>query len=662
MKAKEKKTGRIRNRLLALIVPTVLVAIVILVAIAGYISSQRMKEMAVEELDSSISNQGDNIESWLNENLENFQTVKHAIESLHPDEAGLQDVLDAYYGYNSNVADGMRIGTSAGKVYKAADSEAPTSDPTGETWYQQGTTSVNMHYGEAYDRGDGTMVISATGMLDDGADEIRVLDADLTIDKISIIVNSGVKMKKASSLLIDTTDGLVLASPDSTQVGQAISSLTGSKLLTGVAEQLSTRDYADTTIANNLVAFDEISGTDWILVSYIPIKVVFQGVNQMVQILILVGIAAAVVLALLIGFMVSRVIAPLADITKDITAMSEGDFTIEVKADSNDEIGAMGSSVRDFVGKMRAMLSNINEESQKLREQSESSDRVSKSMFDDSRTQSDAMQSLNETVDQLAAAVNDIAQNATVLAGVVADTRDKSDKAGESMKATVELSQEGRSDMERLSQAMQEIQKSNENLVESVNQVGAASEEITNIVGLISEIADQTNLLSLNASIEAARAGEAGKGFAVVASEIGKLATNSSASASNIAKLIDQVRDLIAKVVDQANSSAESISQNTELINTAVCTFDKIFENIQESDTLIRDMVTDVDKVNDVASNVAAISEEQAASADEILQTSQDMVQKAQDITKSSQDVADNSEQLSDTSDTLTEYVNRFKI
>lgn len=662
MTTKEKKTGRIRNRLLALIVPTVLVVIAILVAIAGYISSQRMREMAVEELDSSISNQGDNIESWLNENLENFQTVKHAIESLHPDEEGLQDVLDAYYGYNKNVADGMRIGTSSGRVYKAADSEAPTSNPTGETWYQQGTTSVNMHYGEAYDRGDGVMVISATGMLDDGADEIRVLDADLTIDKISTIVNSGVKMKKASSLLIDTTDGLVLASPDSAQVGQTIASLTGSKLLSGVAVQLSARDYADSTIANNLVAFDEISGTDWILVSYIPIKVVFRGVNQMIQILILVGIAAAAVLALLIGFMVSRVIAPLADITKDITAMSEGDFTIDVRANSNDEIGAMGSSVRDFVEKMRSMLSNINEESQKLREQSESSDRVSKSMFDDSRTQSDAMQSLNETVDQLAAAVNDIAQNATVLAGVVADTRDKSDKAGESMKATVELSQEGRSDMEQLSLAMQEIQKSNENLVESVNQVGQASEEITNIVGLISEIADQTNLLSLNASIEAARAGEAGKGFAVVASEIGKLATNSSASASNIAKLIDQVRDLIAKVVDQANTSAESINQNTELINTAVGTFDKIFENIQESDALIRDMVQDVDKVNDVASNVAAISEEQAASADEILQTSQDMVQKAQDITKSSQDVADNSEQLAGTSDTLTEYVNRFKI
>ena len=129
MKAKEKKTGRIRNRLLALIVPTVLVAIVILVAIVGYISSQRMKEMAVEELDSSISNQGDNIESWLNENLENFQTVKHAIESLHPDEAGLQDVLDAYYGYNSNVADGMRIGTPPGRSIRRLIQKRPLQIP-----------------------------------------------------------------------------------------------------------------------------------------------------------------------------------------------------------------------------------------------------------------------------------------------------------------------------------------------------------------------------------------------------------------------------------------------------------------------------------------------------------------------------------------------------
>lgn len=209
---------------------------------------------------------------------------------------------------------------------------------------------------------------------------------------------------------------------------------------------------------------------------------------------------------------------------------------------------------------------------------------------------------------------------------------------------------------------MSQIEESNNALVGSINEVGNASEKITEIVGLISDIAEETNLLSLNASIEAARAGEAGKGFAVVATEIGKLANTSSDSANNIAGLIDQVRSLIANVVSQADASAESIRANTELINSAVATFDSIFSNIQKSDELIRDMVADVDKVNDVASNVAAISEEQAASSTEILQTSQAMVEKAQDITKSSQDVADNSQALADTSDSLTDYVNQFKI
>ena len=98
------------------------------------------------------------------------------------------------------------------------------------------------------------------------------------------------------------------------------------------------------------------------------------------------------------------------------------------------------------------------------------------------------------------------------------------------------------------------------------------------------------------------------------------------------------------------------------MIHAAVDTFDQIYQNIEKSNELIDLMIQDVQKVDDVASNVAAISQEQAASADEILETSHHMVEQANNITLSSQDVADNSHELANTSDTLTSYVQKFKI
>lgn len=120
--------------------------------------------------------------------------------------------------------------------------------------------------------------------------------------------------------------------------------------------------------------------------------------------------------------------------------------------------------------------------------------------------------------------VNEIAQNATQLAGVVADTKEDSDKVEDKMRTTVEVSEKGKADMESVGNALHNIEISIHNLEEAVDKVGTASGEIVDIIKLIGDIAEETNLLSLNASIEAARAGEAGRGFAVVASQIGVLA------------------------------------------------------------------------------------------------------------------------------------------
>ncbi len=660
--AKVPKRGKIRNRLLLYIVPIVVIMIAVLVTIAATMSRKRMTELATSNLNTSISNQADNIESWLDENLEFFKTAKQAIEGSEPDSDQLQKLLDSYYGFNSNSPEGLHIATSDGEFIKPTESSLEENDPTNSTWYKQGLTRANMQYGTAYKNAEGINVISASAIINYGDDSIKVIAADVTLDKISIIVNSGVKMDKASSFLVDTNDNTILAHRDSALVSTTLDTDNSNSLLAGIAQSISDGDLTTKDIGKYVVAFKEIKGTDWILISYIAEDVILASVQELANYLLMAGIIAVVIIILLIIFVVSRVIAPLAGITESIHAMSEGDFTIDIKPQSNDEIGVMSGKISEFIASMRSMLSSISEESEKLKQESETSDAVSRDMFDASQSQAEAMQQLNDTVDQLAIAVGDIAENATTLANVVSDTKDNSEKADVAMKETVKISQKGREDMEKLSHAMEGIQSANNQLVDSINEVGKASEEITNIVSMIAEIAEETNLLSLNASIEAARAGEAGKGFAVVATQIGKLAQTSSESATNISNLIGDVHRLIDEAVGQANASAESIEKNSELINVAVDTFDQIYSNIQASNECIEEMIRNVEKVNDVSTNVAAISEEQAASADEILATSQNMVEQAKNISRSSEDVANNSHELANTSDTLTAHVQQFKI
>ncbi|MBE5915559.1 MAG: HAMP domain-containing protein [Pseudobutyrivibrio ruminis] len=659
---KRAKVRKIKDKLLALIIPAVIVMIIVLVTISTLLSRDRMQEMAQSNLESSIGNQSDNISSWLNENLENFAAIKRGIEGMNLDDEALVQYLTSYVGTNTNSPNSVYVASMDGSVLYGQGAEISVTNPTEEQWFKEGMSRVNMAYGSPYKNEEGQYVISASGIIVEDSDVIRVAAADVTLDQISIIVNSGVKMKNASSFLVDADDMMILAHRDDALVSTTISDSSSDPIIKGAYKKISASDYSTEVIDGYTVAFSEVAGTNWVLVSYIANSIIMADITKLSLILIGVGAIAVILISIMISVIIGRVVRPIASITQNISAMSDGDFTIEVAKESNDEIGVMGEQVGRFVVLMRKMLASISNESDKLKQESDNSDRVSKDMFDASQSQENAMVNLKNTVDELALAVNEIAENATTLAMVVSDTRENSNQANESMKETVEISKQGRSDMEQLSLAMAGIKNSNDALVESINEVGKASEEITKIVGLIAEIADETNLLSLNASIEAARAGEAGKGFAVVATEIGKLAQTSADSADNIASLINDVGKAIDSVVAQAENSARNIEANSELINTAVETFDRIYQNIEKSNELLDLMIQDVQKVDEVSTNVAAISEEQAASADEILETSKHMVEQAQSITASSQDVADNSHELANTSQTLTGYVQQFKI
>ena len=378
--------------------------------------------------------------------------------------------------------------------------------------------------------------------------------------------------------------------------------------------------------------------------------------------MVVIGLISVLLLAVLIERVVHVVIKPVKELTGAIKAMTDGDFTIKIKSKSNDEIGVMGRCVEKFVVSMRSMIASIYGVSGKLYEQADTSNDVSGQMYDASKLQSQSMRELNSTVEQLSYSVNEIAENATTLAMVVAETRDDSDKVNEKMQQAVTASKQGKADMQNVSEAMESINDSVMKLKLAIDKVGQASEEITNITGVIGNIAEETNLLSLNASIEAARAGEAGKGFAVVATEIGKLAQTSSESIQNIEQLISEINVLVGDAVGQANDSVDNINISSEHVSGALKTFDIIFQNIDDVSNLVQQMIEKVGKVDDVASNVAAISEEQAASAEEILATSDTMVEQANNITGNSESVASGARDLTVSAEELASQVKIFKI
>lgn len=658
MSKQKKSITSIKTKILTAVSALVLILVLILILLSYMISKNIIEDKSKQVLELSVKNQASQMEAWMTESLNVFNTFKDNLETMDYTDEQIQTLLDSYLGKSSNYPDGFYIADSDGKVMQADGVEYKKTISDDPVWYTEGLTRVNMAFGDVFTNEAGEEVISASAILRD-SDKTRVIAIDVPIAHIQVIVNSFISMDDAQAVLIDRSTMNILSQSEDSLSG-SLSDDSG--FLGTIGNKIEEQDYDSISLDNNIVEFREISGTNWVLVSYVPEASIFAELVSLRTTMAIVAVVILIILLVLMERMVNYMIKPIKSLTDSIVMMASGDFTVDIKTNGNDEITVMGQSMKDFAASMRKMINDIVNASETLQGQAESSSTVSGGLYEASLTQSKTIDNLNETVDQLSASVQEIAENATSLAMVVSDTKDSSMEAEQKMNETVTVAESGKSDMEKVGEAMNVIQSSINSLQESIDEVGTASSEINNIVSMIGEIADETNLLALNASIEAARAGDAGRGFAVVASEIGGLADDSNKSVQKIQGLIDQVTSLVAETVEKAKQSVDEISSSSELVNQAVNTFDTIYDNIINANQVVNNMASSMSQVESVATNVAAITEEQAASAEVISGNAGNIATESQNITNDSEKVADTAKELADTSESLMTQIKSFRV
>lgn len=665
---KSKPLKGIKAKLLKTILPCVAIAIIAIIVISYVASKEIIVREAKDLLKAESKMNTKELETWTTGILNTLDMVQNTMQTVPMSEEMEKTYLATTVGMSEDYPNGVYVGDDQGK-YVDMSGWVPDADyvVTERDWYQEGLTHETFAFGAPYlDADSGAFIVSASALIQTNNGAKTVAATDVSLSYASEMVSDIKVMGDGYAFLIDTDSNTILAHKDKDLVAQSVSKDSEDAYIRTVADKIGSESGKVQTVKVGktvyYVEIEPVKGTSWVLVSNVKESTVLEDLGNLQKKIIFIMIIAIIIIGILVERIVHIVVGPIKSLTSDIGRITEGDFTVEVQTKGEDEVAVMGNRMKEFIGTMRGTIGDIFSISGQLNQQAENSSAVSETLYGSAATQSSAMKELNATVEELAKSVTEVAENATSLAMIVSEADQIGSDASKKMKDTVVISGKGRDDMDKVKRAMDDIQKSVTQLEAAVGHVGESTEEITKFVEIIGDIASQTNLLSLNAAIEAARAGEAGKGFAVVAEEIRNLAETSAGAVDKISAITAEINTLVDDAVDKTKVSAQNINDSEELITTAYHTFHDIYKTIGETNDLVQEMIANVNKVDEVATSVAAITQEQSASAEEILATSENLAQEALSVTDNSENVAQSAQSVAEHAEKLADEMKHFKI
>ena len=358
--------------------------------------------------------------------------------------------------------------------------------------------------------------------------------------------------------------------------------------------------------------------------------------NQKAKITIWVSVIIVLVGSIGVAYVSQKVLLSrinlLTERIREITS-GGGDLTKKIKIEHEDELGDLGGAFNEFLDSLKGLVTNIRHEIEELNmTASDLSNTASEA------TQVVAMQS--ESSDLIVTAVHEMSQATKDVSNIAQTTADENVGAMETVERGVSV-------IGQSVEHIQELYRSIEHAAENAKDLAAQSTNISNVLDVIRGIAEQTNLLALNAAIEAARAGEQGRGFAVVADEVRALASKTQESTASIQTMIQKVQQGVDSVVNQIEDGFSKVSASVSLSS--------------ETQELLNETMQKIQTVNDMSIQTAAAAEEQSVVSDDINRNLSNLNEQMQLTKQGAENTHSIAGKIDDLAEQISESVSQFK-